>query len=972
MKKTKRFLSVFIAITVLFSLVTVFANDVNLTDVDESTLTGKAVKELINYNIIDGYEDGTFKPDNTITRAEVAKIIVSFLNLSNIGADNLDSGFPDVDSASHWSKKYVRLAVDKGIVLGYEDGTFRPDNPVKYSEVVKMVVCALNYGSIAVQRTTPGSVWYAGYVSVAAEKGILKGASINSQDDPASRGNVAVLVYNSLEVVPAKEVINSSGEVSVVVDSKGKTAREDYLEAEKIDGVVTAVPQTSIYDENSGLNRRLIKVNDGKEENIYRVPAETDTYSLLGYRISADIRTDALDDYYSITNIRKVAKNNITVISPEDLGNLSTSSISYWASDNDKNKTNTNFDVNTTFIFNGKYCDADDLTDEDLSIKSGRVTILDNNDDGNVDVVFIDSYKVVAVKQMNTDSTTDLKKIYALYGEGDIVIPNNAKYTTINNNGTMVTIKDNFSVSKYDIVNLRESKDKDVFDLTITKDMVEGFITSKPSDYKIVINDKEYDIEYNFLEYTGADKPTLNVDSKVKRKVHRDMFGNIASVEPTSTAGTPVYVGYIVKADKEGGISGIAQIKLYGIAGSTGDRTYSLDKKVRIDGKDISDYSKMLEALEASALAANEGKPEEIKTGTYSQLIKYTLNGGLIDTIDTIAANTSVSTDDLEQTLPFPGSPNKVDGGYKYQSGVNTFIGLNGSTVIKLNSTNKILSINGDLKDIKSYSTRTNSSFSTGKVYFVEAYNLNTVGEARYIIVYNNAAIGDASFNDDSPVIITSKLSGVSEADKIEGWNFKTNEYINEILSDSVGLFNSSLTTGDIFRYTTDDDGRADKIEVMLDYNNGLITLFPDGKGNNAIDPQATAADAKKARIVQYDDNRTAVDSQCTLIYGTVIDINEDNSRMSVTTSLASDTDFISSKADLMGSIKDTYNVSNAKFYVLNTKATNTDKIINDGSSINEIFKLATISDENDFAEASQVLMYYAGTQIKAVIIIKF
>ena len=125
MKKTISVISVILTVCMLLSM-NVFAEDKVLSDIDSNTLVGKAVNDLVSLDIIDGYTDGTFKPDNTVTRAEMAKLIVAFMRLDTIGLNATKSGFDDVDSTNHWSIPYVKIAVDKGIIVGYEDGTFKP------------------------------------------------------------------------------------------------------------------------------------------------------------------------------------------------------------------------------------------------------------------------------------------------------------------------------------------------------------------------------------------------------------------------------------------------------------------------------------------------------------------------------------------------------------------------------------------------------------------------------------------------------------------------------------------------------------------------------------------------------------------------------------------------------------------------------------------------------------------------------
>lgn len=109
------------------------------SDVNNEDWYASYVKYLSNVDIIKGYEDGTFKPNAPITRAEFATVASRFFEIES-GAENQ---FTDVDD-SHWAKEYIDSAVVKGWLLGYEDGTFRPDQPIKRSETVTIVNRMLN------------------------------------------------------------------------------------------------------------------------------------------------------------------------------------------------------------------------------------------------------------------------------------------------------------------------------------------------------------------------------------------------------------------------------------------------------------------------------------------------------------------------------------------------------------------------------------------------------------------------------------------------------------------------------------------------------------------------------------------------------------------------------------------------------------------------------------------------------------
>jgi hypothetical protein len=86
-----------------------------------------------NGGILTGYEDGTFKPNANITRAEFATMAVRFFSSSYEG----EHLFPNIDQ--HWAKDYINTAANEGIINGYEDGTFRPSQPITRAEAMAIV-----------------------------------------------------------------------------------------------------------------------------------------------------------------------------------------------------------------------------------------------------------------------------------------------------------------------------------------------------------------------------------------------------------------------------------------------------------------------------------------------------------------------------------------------------------------------------------------------------------------------------------------------------------------------------------------------------------------------------------------------------------------------------------------------------------------------------------------------------------------
>ena len=111
-----------------------YSTDVSmLSDVAADSWSAVQIGTLVKLGIIVGYEDGTFRPHDPITRAEFAAIACRFDNLTNAP----DSGFADVQG--HWAKTYIDNAYAFGWIVGYEDGTFRPQNNITRAEAVTII-----------------------------------------------------------------------------------------------------------------------------------------------------------------------------------------------------------------------------------------------------------------------------------------------------------------------------------------------------------------------------------------------------------------------------------------------------------------------------------------------------------------------------------------------------------------------------------------------------------------------------------------------------------------------------------------------------------------------------------------------------------------------------------------------------------------------------------------------------------------
>lgn len=156
-------------------------------DVNSSHLYYDAITYLSSHNIVQGYPDGTFKPNQTVNRAEMMKILVE----ANVDGGSLESYsnekcFPDVP-ADQWYTKYICYGKTNDWVLGYTDGTFRPNQTITFVEALKITLRAFNLGNN--ETTDP---WYKYNVILASENNYIP-FSVSDFNQPVTRAIMADL-----------------------------------------------------------------------------------------------------------------------------------------------------------------------------------------------------------------------------------------------------------------------------------------------------------------------------------------------------------------------------------------------------------------------------------------------------------------------------------------------------------------------------------------------------------------------------------------------------------------------------------------------------------------------------------------------------------------------------------------------------------------------------------------------------------
>jgi hypothetical protein len=564
MKNLKKVL----AFVVVFAMMFTFAVSASpFPDVADDASYAEAATILNGIKIMIGDEQGNFNPDKTITRAEAATIIVRAKALGDAAAGAVGAtAFTDVP-ASHWASGFINIATQSGIVAGYGDGTFGPEDPVTYEQMVKLIVAALGY----TPKAEANGGYPTGYLVIASQEGITKGATGNA-GDPAPRKTVARLVFNALDVDMMEQTVFSAGNEEYE-KVPGSTLLK-LLGISKYEGVVTGTYAT---DGKTAKDDKTVTVaytaKDGNKNDFGQedfLVGSTDAAALMGYNVVAYVdEDDESGDPIVIAIAQKSGKNDTIEIDYTQidkftitLGKLS--QVKYYANANDKNAEEINIDAAAEFFYNGKsngvasYNAAEEFITQDstrkATIKPGKVKFVDNNGDDKYDFVYVTEYnESYVVDEVNESRGTitdkkgtdvgidmdDEKVIYAFYKDG-----------------ALASFED---IKEDDVITLAKSADEKFITVYISNDVVEGTVAEKTSDtdeyYRI--DGDLYRLDKNVALKVGDEgKFFLNVDNRVvyKEAINNGSAGNYAILYDadldTALGGNKMEIRYLTSEGK--------------------------------------------------------------------------------------------------------------------------------------------------------------------------------------------------------------------------------------------------------------------------------------------------------------------------------------------------------------------------------------------------------------------------------------
>ena len=860
MKNLKKILALVLAFACAF---TMFAGAA-FTDQADIKVENEVVDTLIELGVINGYTDGSFKPNDTVTRAEMAKMIyVLRTGNSDASAYNNDkTSFTDVNG--HWAAGFIKYCQSVGIIAGQSATKFAPDQTVTAQEAAKMLLVTLGYD--AQKAGLVGINWASKTNALADENGLLDDVN-TSFTGPCPRQYAAQLIYNAIDTPTVVWRDDAYTNVTLLGDDN-KTVGEKFMNLKKTTAVLEDVSKTSGKETfELTLDKSTVdenKTTDDKGKALYNFTNVKKDYSDLKYQMVTVL--------YKNNDKSKVYGVYATKDNTQQTGILK----------------NLKMDGNKAKLDDTKY----DLADKNTVYVNGK-SWTENKKDSNNIKSFIDTYgndsdtkytnaaymQPTEVKLLATDGSTD----YSILNVKTFAV---AEVTAVGSDYINVSFKkgDNTIATKSKL----ESDDWDWYDGV------------KKNDYVVLTAAGNYGTNHGLVEkatvVTGKVNGTKSDDGvaidgewytmagKKGNMVTRPNTG--ANVEMVvvngyvyytdTTAGSIDDIALLVEAAPKGGVNSKWEARMIFADGT--DKVVEIEKKWddKDDGAAIAEFHEGI----ASNPNANETityskTPSETKVAP--MLVSYEVSKdvytltrlGFKNTDDKNA--TKIDTNGYDEYVTATGKDLETDGSIKggtfAPSAVSRlYYESTGVVFVKSKADKANNASTGENADYKVVTGKTASGYDRNILSATAVANKSGNGyyaQAAFIDLGTDSTGGSS---DNYAVVLKNvkKLTGTANGTvyEITAWN--GTEQITVTTDDSKA---ADMSKGDIFSYSATGDTLAD-IEYsenkQADY---YVTAYDDASGDISLynlgkDAKWVAAGGTDADKDAY----TVVDSKNTVI----------------------------------------------------------------------------------------------------------
>ena len=757
-----------------------FAND--FWTEEERLEYAKNLNLLQSLGVIDGDKDIT----DTLTRGEFAKIIVSMLMDEPVKREKeFAYSFSDVTEENVYAD-YIEMALNLGIFNGSGDGEFNPTDMIHTEDAITAVLRAMGYADTAAKA----GGYPTGYLFEASRLGLLGGMDVQLGYDITS-GELAKLLMNSL----GTEFMPRYGSNYQLLGEEGNGLVK-HLGIEKRIGIVKATERGNIVNSNR-TGKGVININD----EIFTV--HTDCNSLLGYAVEFYVKTD--DEGKIISIGKDLDENEELVIKSEDIVSYNDRSYVY---EDGRRTRNVDFSYNIYIVYNGSA--LANATEELMHPKNGSVKLLDNNGDGEYDIVFITDYAICVVNAVNADEHA----IYDMFDSSrSLKFNDEEEYIIKNTSGDVLDISD---LKKYNVLSVMQSFDKEFAEITVSTESIRGTVEAIDEENNVTVSKTQYKIVGR--DFYGQ----LNAGASGLFLI--DFDGRIAAFIDNTSSG--MSIGYVFWGNY-----------------AEDDDVPTLYLKILTDAGEVIRLKTAEKVTVDNIRYENDDALTILKKGTEKllpQVILYALNNdGDIIKLDTPYNNKPEDTDNIYSVLPGAGESKESlrilmpkETRY-YRSAQLTFDGK-----VNISSATVIFTIPEDIENAseEEFDAVTSSYLNGDQQYVAEMYSIGTNKLVADVMV-TTATAATAVYNygiiTDSRVVVNEDNEVVTEV-SITEYNKEYTAYMEYGETVSGAVTDGNVPKGSFIKFSKNSDDKLKNIEVIYNADTGEMTANPSSASYTA------------------------------------------------------------------------------------------------------------------------------------------
>jgi len=773
------------------------------------------VSVLSGLEIMVGDDTGAFRPNDPIKRSEVAKVGVAIMGMTKSANAAASVSRYPDVDKNHWANGFITTATDQKLVVGDDRGTFRPDDQIKYSEAVTIFVRALGYEP----KALAGGSFPMGYIAAANSIGLTKGLKA-SPDSPVTRAEVARIAYNALSINLMEQTSFGSNTSYEITD---KTLLEDKLSASLVTGKVNAVG-TSVLSSQSALSKNEIDIGG----TVYNT-GSVDVRNSLGITLHAYVRNNARSNRATLLALVPTeGKNQTVTIDADRIANIenisSAMSVQYYTDDEHQNKTiKANLIKDAQIIYNGKSASKDKFT----TPSEGSITLLDSDGDNKYDTAFVNETVNYVVDRVFTSS----EKITDKYNQGslELNIEDESKTIVLEKDGKRITLS---HLKEWDVITVTKSADGNLIYANVVSNTKDGKITEK-DDTHVYIDGQKYRIAKNFTSpLTLGTQGTFYLDQSGKIAGFNGAFAKSSNY------------AFLEKISISQGLDRVLSLKLFTKEGKL--VTLSTGEKLKVNGRTN------LPAGEALKVIGTEPRLITFETDASGKVVEINTH------------KESLSADSENFTL------NLAENDVVYRASSSKFMASGVSISVDENTLLFDLPEDGSSLD---YAIRDKAFLTDGALYDIKVFDMTDDYKAGVIIITNS----EAKIDEASPIAVVDRVTTAKDND---GETIHKLYAISEgksitLLSKDDKTFKkedgSVVEMGDIIQYRKNSQDKVDAVTVLFEagkkeaefknnISDNLTTIygkvtkkFADSVNVKSGDGQAENYSTKNALIYVYD-----------------------------------------------------------------------------------------------------------------------